>query len=374
MIDALYIHIPFCNQICTYCDFAKIYYANQARHEYITQLHRELAMLIPDSRPLRTVYFGGGTPSSLDMEELAYLFSAINPFIGENTECTFEANPESLTVAKLEFLKKAGVNRLSIGVQTFDEERLRLLGRTHSRADVERCIRDAKRVGFDNINIDFIYALPKQSLADLQDDINSFLELEVTHISTYALIVEPHTVFGIGADQGWFRETDEDLQFEMYSYVQDALQAAGYEHYEVSNFAKPGFESRHNLTYWNAEEYYGVGLGAHGYVAGSRYGNTRSINKYIALLEQGERPIASEEQLSQQAQMEEFVFLGLRKREGIDPAEFGRRFNSPFEEIYGDIVADFIAAGKLEVVGGRIRLAEEGIFVSNEVLQAFLLA
>ncbi|WP_171014910.1 radical SAM family heme chaperone HemW [Culicoidibacter larvae] len=373
MIDALYIHIPFCNQICTYCDFSKIYYANQARHEYITQLHRELALLLPEARPLRTVYFGGGTPSSMDLEELEYLFSAINPFIGENTECTFEANPESLTFAKLEFLRQAGVNRLSIGVQTFDEERLQLLGRTHSRSDVERCISDAKRAGFTNINIDFIYALPKQTLADLQKDISHFLDLEVTHISTYALIVEPHTVFGIGAKQGWFSETDEELQFVMYSYVQEALQEAGYEHYEVSNFAKPGFESRHNLTYWNADEYYGIGLGAHGYIAGVRYGNTRSINKYIAMLEQGERPLVAEERLSQQAQMEEFVFLGLRKREGIDPAEFGRRFNTPFEEIYGDIVARFIATEKLEVVGGYIRLAQEGIFVSNEVLQAFLL-
>ena len=277
MVKSVYIHIPFCDSICSYCDFCKFIKNDIWIEDYLNTLEKETNNKYK-GEVIETLYIGGGTPSCLNIKQLNKLFEIIKVLKkSDKLEFTFECNIENITKEKLELLYKNGVNRISIGIQTFNNKYLKFLNRNHNEDMIKEKINIAKKIGFNNINIDLIYALKEETVEDLKIDLEKFLELDITHISTYSLIIEPHTKLFIDNEEN----IDDELDYEMYSTIKKVLESNGYKHYEVSNFAKEGYESKHNLTYWNNNEYYGFGMGASGYIDGIRYDNTRSINKYL---------------------------------------------------------------------------------------------
>ena len=275
-MKSVYIHIPFCENICSYCDFCKLKYNSEWISLYLESLKQEIETYYKGEK-IRTLYIGGGTPSVLSMIELTKLFEILKLFdLSELEEFTIECNIESITNEKLILFKKNNVNRLSIGVQTFNEKFIKLLNRNHTKEEVEEKINMAKLVGFDNINVDLMYALPGETMEDLECDVDEILRLNVPHISCYSLMIEPNTKLYIDN----VKEIDEDLDYEMYKYIEKRLNNREHTHYEVSNYAKIGYESKHNLVYWNNEYYYGFGLGASGYLENYRYDNTKNLTKY----------------------------------------------------------------------------------------------
>ena len=286
MIKSAYIHIPFCEHICHYCDFNKVFLQGQPVDEYIEMLKKEMRLQLKTypTDELDTIFVGGGTPTSLNESQLALLCEFIKqelPFNKKAGEYTFEANPGELSREKLEILYRAGVNRLSFGVQSFNDELLQKIGRTHRAVDVYETIALAQDVGFSNISIDLIYGLPGQTLDDFKETLNQALALDLPHYSSYSLIVEPKTVFYNSMQKGKLNLPPQELEAAMYELVMETMEQHGLHQYEISNFSKPGFESRHNLTYWDNLEYYGIGAGAHGYTAGKRIANHGPLKKYI---------------------------------------------------------------------------------------------
>ena len=271
MIRSAYIHIPFCMSICSYCDFCKFYYNREMVNKYLSALEQEINSRYK-GEVLNTIYIGGGTPSCLNIEELTRLFEILKVFKIDNLEYTIECNIENITEEKLVLFKKYGINRISIGIQTFNDKYIKYLNRNHTKNSAIETINLVKKY-FDNINVDLIYALPKQTLEELGNDIDIYLGLDISHISTYSLLIEPHTMLYNNNEEN----IDENLDYEMYKLICNKL--SDYEHYETSNFGK--IKSRHNLVYWNNEEYYGFGMGASGYINSIRYDNTRSFNEYI---------------------------------------------------------------------------------------------
>ena len=268
---SVYIHIPFCNKICTYCDFCKLFRNDDWIDNYLNELTKEIDKYYQNEE-VKTLYIGGGTPSTLNINELEKLFQIIDKFnINKNAEITFEANSEDLTEEKLNYLKKH-VNRLSIGIQTFDEKRLKTLNRTLNIQNIKNALKT-----FDNVNLDLMYGFQNQTLDDLKNDLSKIISLNPAHISTYSLILEPNTVLY----NRNYQRLDDNHDRQMYDYITKYLKENGYNHYEISNYSKKGYESRHNLTYWNNENYYGFGLGASGYIKNIRYENTRSLNEYL---------------------------------------------------------------------------------------------
>ncbi len=274
-IHSLYIHIPFCNKICDYCDFTKLQYFRNFAVDYLKALKDELASY--NIGKLKTIYVGGGTPTALEDDLFLELLKIIDPYREGVKEYTFEANPESLSLEKIKTLKEHGVNRVSLGVQTTNDAILKAVNRDHSFEQVKAAIKNLKEVGIDNINVDLILGLPHSSEKILKEDLHNILSLDVKHVSCYGLTVNPHTaLFNKG-----FKEPEGDLLRAYYDIVEEVLTNCGFIHYEVSNWAKPGFQSEHNLTYWRNEQYYGVGLGASGYIAETRYKNTVNLSQYL---------------------------------------------------------------------------------------------
>ena len=272
---SIYIHIPFCNSICTYCDFCKIFYNKKYINDYLNNLEQEIKVRYK-SEIVNTIFIGGGTPSSLDDEELIRLMNIIEIFkLNDNYEFTVECNIESITENKLKIMKKYGVNRISIGVESFDNSIIKLLGRNHTKKDVYNKMKIVKRY-FSNINIDLIYAA-YDDINILKSDIDCFLKLDIPHISTYSLIIEDNTMLKING----MKNIDEDIDYEMYKYIEDTLEKNNYIHYEISNYAKNGYQSKHNLVYWNNEEYYGFGLSSTSYINNERITNTKNLRKYL---------------------------------------------------------------------------------------------
>lgn len=336
MIKAAYIHIPFCEHICHYCDFNKVYLKNQPVGEYLDSLDKEMNLALKDTPASRldSIFVGGGTPTALNGKQLEQLCSTIkrqlpyDPF----TEYTFEANPGDLSKEKLQILHDAGVNRLSFGVQTFNDELLKRIGRSHRAKDVFQSIEAAKQVGFDNISIDLIYSLPGQTLQDFKDTLETSFTLDIVHYSGYSLIIEPKTVFYNLMRRGKLPTPGEDVEAEMYDLLMEQMDKHGFAQYEISNFAKPGYESRHNMTYWDNEWYFGFGAGAHGYVNGLRRSNHGPLKKYMEPIEKGQLPILEEHKVPLEEQMEEEMFLGLRKTEGVSISRFKEKFGkNPLE-------------------------------------------
>lgn len=284
MIQAAYLHIPFCEHICHYCDFNKVFLKGQPVDEYLQYLDKEMEITMnsSDYAPFKTIFVGGGTPTALNEKQLATFLESIRkrlPLAGEY-EFTFEANPGDLSYEKLKLLYDYGVNRLSLGVQTFNDQLLEKIGRVHRAKDVYQSVESAKKAGFKNMSIDLIYSLPTQTMADFQETLTTSFQLDVQHYSAYSLIIEPKTVFYNLMRKGKLHTPGEDVEAAMYELLMEKMKENGFEQYEISNFSKPGFESKHNLTYWNNEAYFGFGAGAHSYVEGyrrSNYGPLKNI-------------------------------------------------------------------------------------------------
>ncbi|AIK71470.1 TPA: radical SAM family heme chaperone HemW [Streptococcus agalactiae] len=366
-----YVHIPFCTQICYYCDFSKVFIKNQPVDAYLQALIREFRSY--DITELRTLYIGGGTPTSISAVQLDYLLTELIRDLNLNTleEFTIEANPGDLTVDKIEVLQKSAVNRVSLGVQTFNDKHLKRIGRSHNEAQIYSTIDALKTAGFQNISIDLIYALPGQTMDDVRSNVAKALSLNIPHLSLYSLILEHHTVFMNKMRRGKLHLPTEDLEAEMFEYIISEMERNGFEHYEISNFTKPGFESRHNLMYWENVEYYGVGAGASGYLDGIRYRNRGPIQHYLKGVSEGNARL-SEEVLSKNEMMEEELFLGLRKKEGVSIGKFEQKFGTSFEKRYGQIVQELQSDGLLKENNGFIQMTKKGLFLGDTVAEKFI--
>ncbi|WP_269796392.1 radical SAM family heme chaperone HemW [Streptococcus sp. SM3] len=367
-----YVHIPFCTQICYYCDFSKVFIKNQPVDSYLEHLLEEFRSY--DIQKLRTLYIGGGTPTALSASQLEVLLKGLtkNLDLSVLEELTIEANPGDLDADKIAVLKNSAVNRVSLGVQTFDDKMLKKIGRSHLEKDIYENIDRLKLAGFDNISIDLIYALPGQTMEQVKENVAKAIGLDIPHMSLYSLILENHTVFMNRMRRGKLPLPKEELEAEMFEYIIAELERAGFEHYEISNFSKPSFESRHNLMYWDNAEYYGIGAGASGYVNGVRYKNHGPIRHYLSAVEEGNARI-TEEHLSQKEQMEEEMFLGLRKKSGVSMARFEEKFGRSFDGLYGEIVKDLVQQGLMQIDGDRVRMTKRGLFLGDTVAERFIL-
>lgn len=359
MFMLIYIHIPFCNSICTYCDFCKIFYNKKYINDYLNNLEQEIKVRYK-SEIVNTIFIGGGTPSSLDDEELIRLMNIIEIFkLNDNYEFTVECNIESITENKLKIMKKYGVNRISIGVESFDNSIIKLLGRNHTKKDVYNKMKIVKRY-FSNINIDLIYAA-YDDINILKSDIDCFLKLDIPHISTYSLIIEDNTMLKING----MKNIDEDIDYEMYKYIEDTLEKNNYIHYEISNYAKNGYQSKHNLVYWNNEEYYGFGLSSTSYINNERITNTKNLRKYL----NGEYLDTSVYE-DKDIRMENEIMLGLRKLDGIDLDRFKEKFNVSLEDIYN--IDNLVRNGYLIRDNNCIKIDKKYMYISNEIIVRIL--
>ena len=367
-----YVHIPFCTQICYYCDFSKVFIKNQPVDSYLEHLIEEYHSY--DIKKLRTLYIGGGTPTALSARQLAFLLEKLTDKLDLSylEELTIEANPGDLDQEKIAVLKDSPVNRVSLGVQTFNDHMLKQIGRSHSEKDIYENIANLKKAGFDNISIDLIYALPKQTMEDMKINVAKAIALGIPHMSLYSLILENHTVFMNRMRRGKLPLPKEDLEAEMFEYIIAELKKAGFEHYEISNFSKPGFESRHNLMYWDNAEYYGIGAGASGYVDGVRYKNHGPIRHYLQAVEAGNARV-QEEALTLNEKMEEEMFLGLRKKSGVSKKRFEEKFGISFEEQYGAVVSELTEQGLLVPDRDIVRMTKQGLFLGDTVAEKFIL-
>lgn len=328
---------------------------------YLDALEKEINSLYK-GEVLDTLYIGGGTPTSLDINRLTRLLQILKKFkLSDNYEFTFECNIENTDKGKLELLKYYGVNRLSFGVQSFNKNMLKLLNRDYTKEDIFDIIDTAHIVGFKNINIDLIYGVPNENLDILKKDISLFLKLDITHISTYALMIENNTVLS----NLNYKNIDEDLEYEMYSYIKDKLVENNFNHYEISNYSKVGYESKHNLNYWNNNSYYGFGLGAVSYIDNYRITNTSNMRNYLNNRYEKERVYEDKK-----TQISNEIILGLRKTEGISLIYFEKKFNVKIEDIYD--IKKLIYNHMLEEENGYLKINEKYLYISNEILCEFI--
>lgn len=376
MIKSAYLHIPFCEHICHYCDFNKVFLKGQPVDDYLHAMEQEIKMTVNQypSDNLETIFVGGGTPTSLNEQQLFRFCESINRNLPKSQpmEFTFEANPGDLTKGKLQILKDAGVNRISLGVQTFNEELLKKIGRVHKAKDVYETIDNAKMIGFENISIDLIFSLPSQTILDFKESLTEAFSLDITHYSAYSLIIEPKTVFYNLLKKGKLPTPGEDVEAVMYETLMEEMDKHGFNQYEISNFSKPGFESKHNLTYWNNESYYGFGAGAHSYLEGKRRSNTGPLKRYMDQVSSGILPVVEEHQTTKEEQMEEEMFLGLRKTMGVSVTHFIDKFNVNPLVLFHKEIGELTDKQWLEVGKDHIFLTKKGRLLGNEVFQAFL--
>lgn len=377
MIKSAYIHIPFCEHICHYCDFNKVLLKNQPVDQYLDDLEQEMRLMMNlyPINELQTIFVGGGTPTSLTEQQLSALCESININLpkSERIEYTFEANPGDLSMEKLQILKEAGVNRISLGVQSFNDELLKKIGREHRAIDVIRSIAAIKKAGFENINIDLIFSLPSQTIEDFSATLQAAFALNIPHFSGYSLIIEPKTVFYHLMNKGKLPVPGEDAEADMYELLMEEMEKHGYRQYEISNFSRPGFESKHNLTYWLNQEYYGFGAGAHSYVNGCRRSNLGVLKRYMDQVEKRSLPVLEEHKLTVTEQMEEEMFLGLRITEGVSIPNFIEKFGKSPIELFAKQINNLIQNQLLEIKHEKISLTTKGRLLGNEVFQLFLL-
>lgn len=393
MAKSLYIHIPFCDQICSYCDFPKIFSQNQDIDAYLEALIAELVLYekMVGFSQLRTLYIGGGTPTVLTVVQLEKLFSSLHQMIdfGQLVEVSIEANPESLNdIDKIDTLVENGINRISLGVQTFQENLLNILKRNHSKQDALDVINKLSTADVQ-INVDLIYGIPTQTLAQLQDDLNTLLSLPITHISAYSLILEEHTKFHLDYVKDELELLDHDLEAEMLETVINTLTKAGFLHYEISNYTR-GPRSYHNETYWKNDPYIAVGLGAHGQLVDhgqlvghgqltrqinerSRYENTRSITAYKQALQKDELPTSNAHSLTIDEQIEESMFLGLRLLDGVNLVHLSDKYKMDIYARYQEKINQLVNLDYVSLENHVLRLTQKGLMMANEVFEAFLL-
>ena len=382
---ALYIHIPFCQRKCPYCDF-NTYAGREGQYDaFVRALARDVKQTGERlGRPqVRTVFLGGGTPTVLTPPHLERIFTALHAGFDllPDAEITSEANPGAVDASRFGALRALGVNRLSMGVQSFDDEELRFLGRIHSAAEARAAYDLARRAGFDNINLDFMFGLPEQSPNTWQRTLTAALALQPEHLSLYSLTVEPGTPLAAWVARGQVSQPDPDRAADLYEMARDRLARAGFEHYEVSNWARgpldsellPRFAARHNLVYWRNEPYLGFGPGAHGWFEGQRRAVLTDVGEYIRRVEAGEAYWAMEEPIHRTLEMGETMMLGLRLiRAGVERKRFRERFGRDVTEIWLKVLAELEARGLIEITPERVRLTPNAVLIANEVFAAFL--
>ncbi len=375
-IESAYIHIPFCKQMCHYCNFVKYYYTEKRATEYLQALEKEIEAYLPENNhKLRTIYIGGGTPTALNTDQLIYLFEIIHKKIdvSQIEEFTIEVNPGDINEEKTKILKDYGVNRISFGVQVMDDSMLKELGRIHRVEDVYQTVDLLAKNHFHNISLDLIYALPHQTVEHFEKSLLEALSFQLPHYSTYALQIEPKTVFYKKHRQGLLHRPKEDDEVAMYNILKEMMAANGIEQYEISNFAKPGFESKHNLTYWSNEYYYGFGAGASGYLPGKRISNVKPLPAYVDKALHEEKPILEIDTVGIKERMEEEMFLGLRKIKGYDERTFQRKFGQDIRSVYGKQLNELKSQDLLKDEQGVWRLTDKGMLLENRVFAEFIL-
>lgn len=361
MIKSVYIHIPFCEHICNYCAFCKQYYNKKIVSKYLETLEKEINSLYKKEK-LETIYIGGGTPSCLDLDDLKKLFEIVKVFnLEKEYEFTIEVNPENIDLEKLLLMKQVGINRISIGIESTNNDILKYLNRKYDYETIIEKINLIKTVGIKNINVDLMYAIKNQTLDDLEKDIDNLVNLDINHISTYSLMIEPNTVFDIQKVES----VDQDLDYLMYKKICEKLKENGFIHYEVSNFSKKGYESRHNLVYWHNKEYYGFGLGASGYINKVRYDNTKSMNNYL----KGNYTL-NKEKLSDKDIISYELILGFRLINGINKEEFFNKYNKELIEMYN--IKKLIKNNDLIDDGENIFINYDKIYIENSILINFV--
>lgn len=376
IVQAVYFHIPFCEHICYYCDFNKVLLKGQPVDRYLDAMELEMTNTVKryGERTMKTAFVGGGTPTALNLQQTETFLEAIERTFrfAQNYEFTFEANPGNLDREKLTLLKRGGVNRLSIGVQSFQTDLLQTIGRTHSPADAIDTVNLAHSVGFENISIDLMFGLPGQTTDMFIESLERALDLPITHLSAYSLQIEPQTIFYNLKNRGELQLPSDDTEADMYEYLIETMEKHGFYQYEISNFAKPGFESKHNLTYWNNEQYYGIGAGAHSYVNEVRYANIKPIKKYMSRVFEEGFPYIEENKLSKKEQMEEELIMGLRKMDGVSKSLFCKKYGDSLMNVFGSEVDLLLSKGLLQDNGEYLSLTKRGLFLGNEVFQSFL--
>jgi oxygen-independent coproporphyrinogen III oxidase len=365
MPDSLYIHIPFCVQKCIYCDFFSVSYDDNLASPYIHAVCRELSLKKGPADSLKTIYVGGGTPSLLSVECFSRLSRCLadNFSIEDSAEITVEANPGTITESKINRMLSTGVNRLSVGVQSFNDIELKTLGRIHTAGESSRSLELMKKAGLHNVSIDLIYGIPGQTMESWRASVSKALEFSPAHISTYELTPEENTPLHKLIESGKIKMLDEELVLEMYNYIVDFLTDCGYEHYEISNFALPAFKCVHNINYWNRGEYIGAGAGAHSFVGGVRSMNTKDIRNYIENLNQGKLAETWSAKVTAEEALKELIFLGLRKTKGINIMKAAR-----LDLSLSDAGKGLIDEGYLEIENNHLRLTRKGIVISNTII------
>lgn len=373
--DAVYIHIPFCKKICHYCAFNKYFYDGQPVDKYLAGLDQEMSLYqLKQASPIDTLYIGGGTPSCLSMQELEQLMQSIHRHLSvdKQTEFTFEINPGELSLEKCQLLYDYGVNRISMGVQTFNDTLLRRIGRNHRVRHVYQSIDWLRQTGFDALSIDLIFRLPGQTLEDFDDSLTKALELELPHYSLYSLIIEQQTLFQQLMREGKLPLPTEDTDADMFELAIQRLSDNHIQQYEISNFAMTGYESRHNLKYWHYQPYYGFGAGAHGFIDGIRYYNHGPVHHYLKQTDQQAKPIINQLPLDQNDQMEEFIFLALRTNRGFTLPEFEQKFSCSALDLFGDFFEQQIAQQLMIIEEQTVRLTTRGLFLADTVFRELI--
>ena len=371
---SLYLHIPFCRRKCGYCSFV-----SYAGHEgdipaYVGALAAEISLTARSGATVKTIYFGGGTPSLLAAADIDRLIGVIGDCYGIDTgaEITLEANPGTVDASYLKDIRAAGVNRLSLGVQSLDDGDLAFLGRCHTLAEARRSIAYARAAGFDNLSLDFIYGLPGRRLKDWEAMLDNIVKLDADHLSLYGLTLEPDTPLGAAVTRGECPAPDPDTAASEYESASAKLTAAGYRQYEVSNWARPGFESRHNSVYWQRGEYLGLGVAAHSFIGSQRIANTSSLDDYISALVSGVLPQREIETIGEAAALSESIILGLRLAEGVNLDDIGQAFSINLQSRYAAEMVELSALGLVDMSGDRLRLTPKGRLLGNEVFIRFL--
>jgi len=354
---SLYCHIPFCDHICGYCDFVRVGYNNDLAEKYLIELRHDLKNI---NEEVSSIYIGGGTPSSLTIEQLDFLFDSMSHLLSDDIEVTLEANPESLSLEKIKRLKKWGVNRISLGVQSTQDYFLKILGRLHTFENALAVLNNLKNEGLTNVSVDFMYGLPNQSLEDVKVDLLQIIDLNPNHISLYSLTIEPNSEFG----RQNIKEVESTLETQMYLLIQDTLVQHGYIHYEISNYCKPGYQSKHNLGYWNYEDFVGLGIGASSKIKQSRYTVDKNLNNYL----KGNRNNSEVFNLSDKDLMFEHLMMGLRLKDGLDIDAFNNRHDINVLEYYKSAVDKFTNQKMLEIVDNKIKATDKGRLMLHDIL------
>lgn len=368
----IYVHIPFCKAKCYYCDF--ISYSNKANliEEYIKALVKEIEYVDLEKYSIDTIYIGGGTPSILDSKYIKEILEKITP--EKDAEITIEINPGTCNKEKLEEYKKIGINRLSIGLQSTDNKLLAEIGRIHTYEEFLRTYNQAREIGFSNINVDLMLGLPNQTLEILEKSVKTVVSLKPEHISIYSLILEEGTKLYDMVNEGKLKLPSEELERNMYWRIKHILEKKGYIHYEISNFAKEGYKSRHNIDCWKQKEYIGLGASAHSYLDNKRYSNTESIENYIKNINnhEFEKNITIHEIQTKEDKQNEYMILGLRKLEGVSIRKFRNKFKENPILFYKDELGKLIEEGLIEISKNQIRLTDRGLDLANLVFEEFI--